>query len=63
MKQCTNDQNNSCLEYIKQEMTIFDTFDFDKQSADNNNNKSTNRRPDDANQTLRIMQQCYEEED
>jgi hypothetical protein len=63
MKQCTNDQRNSCLEYIKQEMIIFDTYDNDTQSEDNNNNKSTRRRPGEANQALRIMQQYYEEED
>jgi len=63
MKQCTNDQRNSCLEYIKQEMIIFDTYDNDTQSEDNNNNKSTRRRPGEANQALQIMQQYYEEED
>ena len=39
MKQCTNDERNSCLEYIKQEMIIFDAFDNDTQSEDNNNNR------------------------
>ncbi|CAF4122372.1 unnamed protein product, partial [Rotaria sordida] len=35
MKQCTNSQRQSCLEYIKQEMIMFDAFDSDTQSIDN----------------------------
>ncbi|CAF3308250.1 unnamed protein product [Rotaria socialis] len=64
MQQYTSDERNSCLEYIKQEMIIFATIsDNDTQSKDNNNIKSTERRPGEVNQALRIIQQYYEEEE
>jgi len=31
MKHCSNNQRNSCLEYIKQGMTMFDALDNDTQ--------------------------------
>ncbi|CAF1331161.1 unnamed protein product [Rotaria sordida] len=61
MKQCTDYQRNSCLEYIKQEMIIFDTLDSDTQLK--NNNKSIRKISNDVNRTLRIMQQYYEQQD
>jgi hypothetical protein len=62
MKQCSNTERNTCLEYIKQEMIMFDALDNDAQPI-NNNNTSTKRTPVKVNQTVRIMQHYYEEED
>ncbi|CAF0926191.1 unnamed protein product [Rotaria sordida] len=62
MKQCTNSQRQSCLEYIKQEMIMFDAFDSDTQSIDNSD-ISKRKTYDKQNITDRIMQQYYEEED
>ncbi|CAF2813346.1 unnamed protein product [Rotaria sp. Silwood2] len=62
MKQNTDNQRNSCLKYIKQEMIMFDTLDSDTQLK-SNNNKSTRKTSDEVNRTLRIMQQYYEQED
>ncbi|CAF1411802.1 unnamed protein product [Rotaria sordida] len=49
MKQCTNSQRQSCLEYIKQEMIMFDAFDSDTLSIDNSDKSkqscSTNASP------------------
>ncbi|CAF1346213.1 unnamed protein product [Rotaria sordida] len=61
MKQCIDYQRNSCLEYIKQEMIIFDTLDSYTQLK--NNNKSIRKISNDVNRTLRIMQQYYEQQD
>ena len=62
MKQCTSDQRNSCIEYIKEEMILFDATGVVVQPKDNNPISSgQTARTDDR--TLRIMQQYYDEED
>lgn len=62
MKQCTNDQRNSCIEYIKEEMILFDATAVVVQPNDDNltSSRQTARTDD---RTLRIMQQYYDEED
>lgn len=62
MKQCTNGQRNSCIEYIKEEMILFDAADNVIQSNDNNlmSFRQTTRADD---RTLRIMENYYDEED
>ncbi|CAF2892359.1 unnamed protein product [Rotaria sp. Silwood2] len=62
MKQCTDNQRNSYLEYIKQEMIMFDILDNGTELK-NKNNKSIRKTSDTVNRTLRIMQQYYEQED
>lgn len=62
MKQCTIDQRNSCLEYIKEEMIMFDALDNDAQPNDDNLISIKRAVPKD-DYTLRIMQHYYEEED
>jgi hypothetical protein len=62
MKQCTNDQRNSCLEYIKEEMIMFDALDGDARPNDDNITLMRRTAPTDE-RTLRIMQHYYEEED
>lgn len=62
MKQCTNDQRTSCLEYIKEEMIMFDALDGDAQQNDDNNKSIIRTIPKD-DCTLRIMHHYYEEED
>ncbi len=51
MKQCSNNQRNSCLEYIKQAMILFNALDNDTQSNDSND-ISTRRTPVKVNQAL-----------
>jgi hypothetical protein len=62
MKQCTNTERNSCLEYVKQEMLIFDALDNNIQ-PNSKHDTSTRRTPVAVNQVLRIMENYYEEED
>ncbi|CAF1370514.1 unnamed protein product [Adineta ricciae] len=66
MKQCTDDQRNSCLEYIKQEMIMFDAFDNDNEKQLENSNFSNTlkkRRGNERIQTGCIMEKYYDEED
>ncbi|CAF1402114.1 unnamed protein product [Adineta steineri] len=58
MKQCSIDQNNSFSEYIKQEMIMFDVDIESNNVSDDSARKTSNK----TNQTLRIMEQYYEDE-
>ena len=60
MKQCTAEQRNSCLEYIKQEMILFDALRNDIASI--NNNTLARRTVFQPTQSFRIMERYYEDE-
>jgi hypothetical protein len=62
MKQCTNNQRNSCIEYIKQEMILFDAVNDLIQSNDDNST-SIRRTTHTNDRTLRIMEIYYDEEE
>ncbi|CAF3806925.1 unnamed protein product [Rotaria sordida] len=58
MKQCTNSQRQSCLEYIKQEMIMFDAFDSDTQSIDNSDKSKQEDEYDDLPATTTAIHQA-----
>lgn len=62
MKQCTNDQRNSCIEYIKEQMILFDATNDIAQPNDDNI-KLFRQAASTDDRTLRIMQHYYDEED